>query len=425
MKNSLLTLFLLAGASTTDVSAGEYIIKLAPQSFNDHLKDLNVKEYFTVMGERYAKVQSNDPQFLRQLSFVEMAEPNFVVQAFENESESGVLADTYGTKQWALTNLGNNEPITLDRPSPIPGKVGCDISAEKAWTITNGNRNVKIAVLDSGVDYNHPDLKENIWTNEKELNGKPGVDDDGNGYIDDIHGYDIANNDGDPLDDLGHGTHCAGIIGAKHNNLGIAGVMNNVQIIPVKFLDKKGFGDLEKTLKGLEYAINSGARIISNSWGTSRYSEMMLNIIKKAGEEKNILFVAAAGNFRGRNNDVTPTYPASFKVPNVISVLSHTAQDYFSNFTTWGPKSVHIAAPGENIVSTWMGGTYKVASGTSMATPYVSGIVGLLLSIEPDMAVNDIPERVMATGIKSKGLEGKCISEARINAYRLLVNQRD
>lgn len=330
-------------------------------------------------------------------------------------------AENYHHLQWALENRGDNEPVRLNHRSPVPGVIGADVNALEAWKLNKGSEDIIVAVVDTGVDYQHPNLKDNMWINEAEANGTPGVDDDKNGYIDDIRGWDFIEDDNDPNDEKGHGTHCAGIIGAKHLSQGIKGVAHNVKIMNIKFLDKKGRGTMEQTIKAMEYAVNQKPHIINASWGSSRESEIIKKLIEKA-QRQGTYIVAAAGNFRGRNNDVSPTYPATYDYENIISVSAHNAQNYHSAFSTWGPESVHVAAPGTNIVSTFPAGEYKVWSGTSMAAPHVAGALALLLSYT-ETNETDLRERLMATSVYVEKLEGKNKSAGRLDLLRLLKNE--
>ncbi len=240
---------------------------------------------------------------------IEFAEPNYVL------SIDAVPNDPSFSQLWGIHNLGQTG-----------GAADADIDAPEAWDVQTGSSDVVIAVIDTGVDYNHPDLVSNIWTNLGEIPGN-GIDDDGNGYVDDVHGYDFANNNGDPTDDHYHGTHCAGTIGAGGNNgIGIAGVNWNVSIMPGKFLTASGSGTEAGAIASIQYAILMGADVMSNSWGGGGYSQALYDAISAANEAGS-LFVAAAGN-TGSDNDVYPHYPSSYDIPNVIAVA---ATDYNDN----------------------------------------------------------------------------------------------
>ncbi|MCM2277404.1 MAG: S8 family serine peptidase [Oligoflexia bacterium] len=248
---------------------------------------------------------------------------------------------------------------------------------EEAWRLTTGSREIVVAVIDTGIDVTHPDLRENIWSNAAELKGVPGVDDDGNGYIDDVYGYDFHNERGNGLDDNRHGTHVAGIIGAALNGFGTAGVSSQVRLMPLKFLSATGSGDARNAIRAIDYAVANGARVISNSWGGGGRSELLEAAIARA-TARGIAVVAAAGNERN-DNDSIPTYPAGY--PGVISVASSNFDEYLSGFSNYGRGSVLLAAPGEEIWSTLPRGDYGMLSGTSMAAPQVSGALALALSL--------------------------------------------
>ena len=246
-----------------------------------------------------------------------------------------------------------------------------------AWNLSVGSEDVVVAVVDTGVDYTHPDLRSNIWRNTREANGRAGVDDDGNGYVDDVYGWDFANSRPNAFDDNKHGTHCAGIIGAEKNGIGTIGINQKVRIMPLKFLAGNGSGDTRAAIQAIDYAVANGARVISNSWGGGGYSSLLNDAIQRA-IARGVYVVAAAGN-ESNDNDARPTYPAGY--PGVISVASSDQSDGLSYFSNFGSRSVFIAAPGSSIYSTVPGGSYEQLSGTSMATPQVSGAIALALSL--------------------------------------------
>ena len=258
-----------------------------------------------------------------------------------------------------------------------------------------------------------------MWTNEGEIPGN-GIDDDGNGYVDDVHGYDFANNDGDPMDGHSHGTHCAGTIGASHNAIGVAGVMRDVQFVGVKFLTDSGSGSTEAAIKSIDYATKIGVDIMSNSWGGGGRSEALQEAIERANEA-GIVFTAAAGN-SSTDNDSRPHYPSNYNVDNVISVAATTAADELASFSCYGRSTVHIGAPGHEILSTVKNGGYASYSGTSMATPHVSGVIGLFLAENKGLTPLEIRNKVMVTSEPVAALRGKTINSGRINAYNLLTN---
>jgi subtilisin family serine protease len=395
----------------------EYILRTTDKANFNSLKYKT--ENFSVLGRQYSKVSvPND----LDSEFHSLMKEHFSGVEYEENIEYKIFSEPTEPnffKLWGLENNGKNEPITPTKMSPVEGVIGADINVKDAWAITKGNKNLIIAVIDTGIDYNHPDLKNNLWINTKELNGKKGIDNDGNGFIDDIYGYDVSNNDGDPMDDNKHGTHVAGVIGASHNGFGTVGVMADVSLMVVKFTDAKGRGDLDRGLKAINYAVLNGAKVLSNSWGNKIYSKFLEDAIRDAGA-KGVVFIAAAGNYGANNNDENPIYPASYKLDNVISVGAFSAQDYPSAFSCFGPNSVHISAPGTNILSTTPNNTYSVFSGTSQATPYVTGIVGLALSKNPNLTPLEIKNKIIETATPTKMLSGKNISNGRINAGKLL-----
>lgn len=345
---------------------------------------------------------------------IEYIEPNYIINL--SSVKGSLPTDAMFGKQWGMMNTGKNGGIFSS------GVAGEDINVAKAWEITKGALGataVKIAVIDTGVDYNHPDLKSQMDVNAAELNGKAGVDDDGNGYIDDVYGYDFSNKDGDPADGHGHGTHCSGVIGASHNSVGVAGVMANVKIVAVKFLSDKGSGETIDAISAIDYAIKRKVQVMSNSWGGGEKEQSLLDAIT-AAEQAGITFVAAAGN-DSSNNDTRASYPANYEVSNVISVGSFTSQGSKSSFSNYGLKTVHVTAPGSTILSTYKGG-YSNLSGTSMAAPHVSGIVGLLLSQEPGLSPAQIRERLIRTSTQTAKLKSSSVSGGRVDAYRALTN---
>lgn len=426
---------------------GEILVKVKPGHMGKFLakKSLlgaEVKKELNTLSGQFLLLKSNSKSTqsllseLQDLSEVQYAEPNYIYKAIaskqtlesilfgtvkENHSSMAPTDPLYG-KLWGLKNTGANEPDRNGGTSTTPGVAGADTDAEKGWTITTGSKKVTIAVIDTGIDYNHPDLKNQIWTNEKEIAGN-GVDDDNNGFIDDIHGWNAYAKNGNPMDGNAHGTHCAGTIGAEHNNgIGVAGVMSDVTLMAVKFLSDEGSGSLADAVVAIDYATKMNVDIMSNSWGGGGFSQALEDSIK-AAKNKGIIFVAAAGN-DSSNNDSRPSYPASYQVDNVISVASHTAQDTISSFSNFGKRSVHVAAPGSNILSSVPGGDYKVFSGTSMATPHTSGVVGLLLSETGRLPVLEVRNRLMATTVPGPAYRKTTQGGGRVNIYNFLTDTR-
>jgi len=242
------------------------------------------------------------------------------------------------------------------------------------------------------------------------------------GVMDDSEGFSAVESERDPMDENGHGTHCAGIVGAEgDNNLGIVGVNWHVEIMPLKFMGRGGFGSTKDAIEAINYVIarkkeGVNVRVISASWGSTSRSKALEDVIRKAGEA-DILFVAAAGN-DNTDNDRRPHYPSNYKLPNVLSVAALDRKDERASFSNYGVQSVHVAAPGKEILSTWLGGKYEEHSGTSMATPFVAGVAGLILSVEPNLSVKEVRDRLIDTVDKLDSLKGKIASGGRVNAAR-------
>ena len=411
---------LVQAKTTNDFVPGEYVVRLKPNMvmtnnlsmasmLGSYVKTTIPALNIVVVKRPVFETIDSAVKTLGANSFVEIVEPNYI---YHMNKESN---DPDFGKLWGLKNVGQKDP------KGQVGVAGVDIDAVKAWDITTGSDKMVVAVIDTGIDYNHPDLKENLWTNEAELNGQAGVDDDGNGVVDDINGYNAITGKGDAQDDQGHGSHCAGTIGGRGDNgVGVVGVNWNVKLMGVKFLDANGSGTLDNALKAIDYATKMGAKVMSNSWGGGRFSQTLMDAVKRSNEA-GALFVAAAGN-DGSNNDGTPTYPASFDVPNVLTVAAVDNRGGMASFSNYGKKTVHVGAPGVNIYSS-TGGSYESMSGTSMATPHVAGVAALVWSHEPQMTGLELKQRLIQTSRPLASLKGRIKSGGLVNAYNALVNQ--
>lgn len=337
---------------------------------------------------------------LTQNDAVEAAEPNLVYRksVLPNDPDFGHF--------WGLNNTGQEG-----------GTPDVDIDAPEAWEQSTGSPAVIVGVIDTGIDYGHPDLVANVWTNPGETPDN-GLDDDGNGWVDDLRGIDTYNDDADPWDDDGHGTHVAGTIAASGNNgVGGAGVMWQAQIVSCKFLNSAGIGTLDGALACLDYFSDlkdAGIDIVltNNSWGGGGYSRLLEERIERHGEQ-GMLFVAAAGN-DGTNSDGLPTYPASYPADNIVSVAAIDRRGDLAWFSNFGLNSVDIAAPGVDILSAMPGGGYRLLSGTSMAAPHVSGTAGLLRANDPEIGMAEIRDRILSTGTEDPRLEGMVATGARL-----------
>jgi subtilisin family serine protease/subtilisin-like proprotein convertase family protein len=337
----------------------------------------------------------------RHLPGVLYAEPDYIVRP------SAIPNDTSFGSQWQMNNTGQTF-----------GKYDADIDAPEAWDITTGNGSSIVAVIDTGVDYTHPDLAANIWTNPGEIAGN-GIDDDGNGYIDDVHGWDFANNDNDPMDDYGHGTHVAGILGAVGGNgKGVAGTMWHVQIMPLKFIAANGVGTVSDAIRALDYAVLMGAKVSNNSWGRADNDPAFVDALERARINGHI-FVTAAGN-NVRNLDQQPVYPASYNVDNVVAVASVDKNGKLATTSNWGVNTVDLAAPGDNVYSTLPGNRYGSMSGTSMASPLVTGAAALLYEQHPDWTYQQVIDRLKQTVDHRPELAGKVSSGGILNLARAL-----
>lgn len=282
------------------------------------------------------------------------------------------------------------------------------LNSTTAWETTTGRDDLLALVVDTGIDYTHPDLIDNVWRNPGEI-PQNGIDDDRNGVIDDVHGFNAIRNSGDPFDDNGHGTHVAGILGARGNNgVGIAGVTWNVKLVGLKFLGRNGMGSLTDAVRAIEYGTalrRAGHKVVvsNNSWGSLSRSAALQSAIERAGEA-GILFVAAAGNSRS-DTAARPFYPASFPLPNVISVAAVDSRGNLSSFSNFGGQTVHVAAPGSGIVSTYPRGRYVSMSGTSMAAPAVAGAAILVQAVcSGSLPPRVVKERILNTASPSRAL---------------------
>ncbi|PYV03183.1 MAG: hypothetical protein DMG10_12230 [Acidobacteria bacterium] len=337
----------------------------------------------------------------RQIPTVLYAEPNYIVHAL------GVPNDPQFGPLWGLNNSSD-----------------ADIDGPEAWGITTGSSNVVVGVIDTGIDYNHEDLSANMYRNTADCNNN-GIDDDGNGFIDDCYGVDFANNDSDPMDDNQHGTHVAGTIGAVGNNgIGVTGVNWNVKLMACKFLDADGSGwdsDAISCLNYLAMMKDRGVNIVAtnNSWGSPWDSQALHDAID-AHRQRGILFMAAAGNDYGTDNDSVGNFPSSYYLPNIIAVAATTQTDSLAWFSNFGKRTVHVGAPGYQILSTTPGNTYGTLSGTSMATPHVTGVAALLKAQDVTRDWRAIRNLILAGG-DSKSSLTDTVTQKRLNAYGSLT----
>lgn len=335
------------------------------------------------------------------------AEPNYIYRIAK--ASNNLVNDPEFARLWGLENQGQTG-----------GKADADINASLTWSLQTGSNDIAIGIIDTGMDYTHPDLVDNVWINPGEIKDN-NKDDDQNGYVDDMHGINAIRNNGNPMDDNVHGTHVAGTIGAVGNNqLGVVGVAPVVKMIACKFLSSGGSGSTTDALKCLEYFAGLKSRATNpvnlvatnNSWGGGGSSLAMLDAIK-AHERLGILFIAAAGN-ENSNNDIHDSYPANYDVANVISVAATDHNDRLATFSNYGKKKVHVAAPGVKILSTVLNHKYGELSGTSMATPHVTGLSAIIASHYKDLSYQGIKNLIMTGGQKIPSTLNTTVSGRRI-----------
>ncbi len=397
-----------------EIVPGELVVRFAPglqgpsssfargqagASLKQEIPELDI-EVWGLPSADMATLQDNIDA-LQGNANVLYAEPNYVVRT------TGIPSDPRFADLYGLHNTGQTGGIA-----------DADIDAPEAWNVTTGSRDVVVAVIDTGVDYTHPDLVDNMWVNVDEIPAN-GIDDDLNGFVDDVHGYDFANDDSNPADGNSHGTHCAGTIGGVGDNgVGVVGVSHEVSIMAVKFLSDGGSGSTADAVEAVLYAVDNGATILSNSWGGGGHSSALVDAIVYA-RDRDVLFVAAAGN-DALNTDSSPHYPSSYDVENVVSVAATDHSDLKAGFSNWGLTSVDLAAPGVQTLSTIPGSGYGYKSGTSMATPHVSGAAALLRAHNPSLSMLDIKAALMDSVDPVPAMAGRSVTGGRLNVNSAL-----
>jgi len=417
----------------------EFTVRFKPEVTEEYIHSLNVENTVEVVRKspyrhnRYvlrvinpksknaieaANIYNEHPQ-------VKYGTPNFIVIGGYLDMYPD---DTYFQQQWGMHNTGQTG-----------GTKDADIDAPEAWDIATGNNEIIVAVIDTGVDYNHIDLAGNMWVNPGEIPGND-IDDD-NSYVDDVYGWDFADDDNNPLDYRYHGTHCAGTVGAiGNNNEGVAGVCWKLKVMNLKVFPNYGNEQfIDGAIKAIEYGVDKGAKVLSNSWGGGDYSQLLKDEIEQAGAA-GVLFVAAAGNpanGQDPNNDTTPHYPASYDCNNIIAVMATDHDDErsiwpdYMRSSAYGPISVDLGAPGTDILSTlptyeteamyWEGFStyYDTLNGTSMAAPHVAGACALVWSLNPYLSHLEVKDILLDT--VDKTLPGLCVSEGRLNLHNALI----
>lgn len=355
---------------------------------------------------------------------VEYAEPNYIVrrQSAGREGDAVTMSEVRGfaTSGGGSGSSGSSSGGTEDGGQDV-GKFAqtlAPIQMSDAWgTGTPGLAPSVVAVIDTGLDLTHDVFVNSsaIWTNGNEIPGN-GIDDDGNGYIDDVYGWNFVTNTNSPMDDDGHGTHVSGIIlGTTQDITAFPLAVAKIRIMPLKFLDSNGSGTTAGAIRAIYYAVNNGAKVLNNSWGGGGFSQSLLDAIAYAYDQK-VVFVAAAGN-ASNNNDSSPTYPANYTVPNVISVAATSDLDGFASFSNYGSQTVHMGSPGVSIWSTFPGNMYGRSSGTSMATPFVSGLAAMMVRESPAMTGYQVKTLIFSGAQTLSSLSTKTITHSRLNLY--------
>jgi subtilisin family serine protease len=408
---ALLFSVVAARAQTPEAVPGELLVKVRSGASAAGLSRLSAtavppRKIAEVEGGsiHVLQVQGNVDAALNSLSkdpSIEYAEPNFLfhISAAPNDPRYGEL--------WGLKNVGQTM-------GGRPGIPGADIDAQSAWDVTTGSNAVVVGVVDTGIDYNHPDLVENIWSNPGGVGGCPAG----------THGYNAITKSCDPMDDHFHGTHVSGTIGAVGNNgLGVVGVNWTTSIMALKFLSASGSGSTANAIAAIDFAVQAkiagvNVRVLSNSWGGSGFSQALLDEINMANAN-DILFVAAAGN-SSSNNDFWSNYPSNYPTPNMVAVAATDNTDRLASFSNYGPTSVHLAAPGVDVLSTVPGSGYAYLSGTSMATPHVAGTAALLLAAQPTWTTSDVRSAILANVEPASNLNGRIVTGGRLNACRAM-----
>jgi len=399
-----------------DDVAASTTLRDTPKLFQDARFGVEVLRGLGGNGQILVQTTSRNQGMVRNYfsskSFIESFAQDRKVRALDITNDP-----LYAGSQWSLNNTQQSG-----------GTADADIDAPEAWASTRGDRSIVVGVIDTGIDYRHSDLRENMWVNPGEVKGN-GMDDDGNGFVDDVYGYDFANNDSDPMDDQGHGSHVAGTIGATGDNgIGISGVAQEVSLMALKVLDANGSGNWSNALRAINYTtmmkgrFGVNVRATNNSYGGTSMDTVTQKLFTEAinaGGSQDILFVAAAGN-DSSNNDRSPMYPASINSPYVLSVGATNQWDEAAYFSNYGAKTVDVFAPGMSILSTLPGENYKPMNGTSMAAPHVVGAAVLAWSMNPSLTALQVSEAIVASVDKLDSLKSLCVAEGRLNVSNLV-----
>lgn len=444
----------------------DLLVKLAPGFVEFQMPGAEVEK----LTESWVRVQAPRGMSLQTFeknSAVEYVQPNYKINLMEDYSiqdplRKAALAKMLSRNPEIGTLAKVDNPAIPDAPQSTSGADPLfaqqwgmkDIGVMDAWKVTRGNPEMIVAVIDTGVDYTHEDLLPNLWRNPREIPNN-GIDDDNNGYIDDVVGWDFVSNDNKPYDlamepidilfkggNPGHGTHCAGNVAARGDNgKGIAGVAPDVKIMSLRFISEKGQGTTADAIKAIRYAVDNGAKIMSNSWGSegeeagAPENQALRDTVQYA-QDAGVLFIAAAGNGHkgvGYDNDIDalPSYPSSYTHDIIISVAAMDSSDKLGSFSNWGARGVDIGAPGVKVFSTVVEQGYSDVvidkygfkatwDGTSMATPHVAGAAALYWSAHPEKTWQDVKAAVLGSAKKVPALNNKVVSNGKLDVKALL-----
>jgi subtilisin family serine protease len=412
-----LLFFLFAGkaalAAASEDEAREWILTRTPSkaSWSKLLSSNPELEFINSFGpfNKYAKVRAKSKIKSQLAKEIVALQRNLPYQAFEQ-------TDPSLGQSWGLVNHGQTIP------NLGAGKEGVDVGAAKSWELATGNKNVVIAVLDSGIDLKHEDLRQNLWFNKLELETNS-LDDDHNGFVNDLNGWNFVDDNATVQDDNNHGSAVSGVIAADaKNGKGSRGVLANTSLMVVKMLDENGAGTTDRAVKGIEYAVSNGASVINASWGGTVFDQVLFDTIQWANTQGVVVVCAAGNEAKDNDTDDKPSYPASFNLPNVMSVAAIDNKGQLANFSNYGKETVHLAAPGVGIYTTVRGG-YQYLDGTSFAAPFVTSVAALLKGQEPSLAPKEIKDRLIKTVVAlDYYMKERMVSGGRVHSYNALKN---
>ncbi|MGZ3804626.1 MAG: S8 family serine peptidase [Pseudobdellovibrionaceae bacterium] len=416
------------GTPNGRVVPGEYIVKLkamaAPNvAFNKVQGKVALKASFPSLNMYHISLKGG--QALDELASdpdVEYIEPNYIFKKadFNDQAGLGAPAQVYNANQVQALDQVTASSTTYSQS-------GAQTKVAEAWSIESTSTSYRpvVAIIDTGLDKTHPVFVDSnaLWVNTHEIPNN-GIDDDYNGYVDDVNGWNFITNTGDFADDDGHGTHVAGIIVGTSLNIFANPITETakMRIMPLKFLDANGSGSTSNAISAIYYAVNNGAKVLNNSWGGPSYSRALHEALTFA--YSNRLFIATAAGNNGANNDSVAMYPADYDVPSNTAVAATTDYDYIASFSNYGSRSVQIASPGVLILSTLPGNRTGTMSGTSMATPFVSGMAALAMREAPFLTGYQIKDIMMSKATNITNLLGKVSTSARINSYNLIAEAK-